>query len=112
MSPRSLAACLTLAALAAGAALAAEKKANRLAPVDSQAASTHSPFEAGDCATCHQKPGGGGPGKLGKAVNEICFDCHDEFKGSLARKMRHPPPKDDCTSCHNPHNSRKRKLLL
>ena len=112
MAPRYLAVCLTLAVLAAGAALAAETKASRLAPIDSQTTSTHSPFGAGDCSVCHQKPGGAGPGKLGKTVNEICFDCHDEFKGTIGRTMRHPAPKDDCTRCHNPHNSKKRKLLL
>ncbi len=112
MSSRHLAVPAALAVLAAGAALATESRISPLAPIDSQAASTHSPFEAGDCAVCHRKPGGPGPGKLAKSVNEVCFDCHDEFKGRVARTMRHPAPKDDCTSCHNPHNSRKRKLLL
>ncbi len=111
MSSRHLVPC-TLAALLAGGALAAETRPGRLAPVEGQARSTHGPFESGDCAVCHQKTDGPGPGKLKKAVNELCFDCHDEFKASLGPRMQHPPPRDECTQCHNPHNSTRRKLLL
>ena len=96
-----------LAAAALGTALAGE---GRLAPVPpAEALSTHGPFEMGDCATCHQ-PKGPRPGALLKPLNDLCFDCHEDFKG--AEVARHPPAKGRCTLCHSPHNARKKKLLL
>jgi predicted CXXCH cytochrome family protein len=100
---------LVLAALGAGilgsAAWAAERS---LAPIpQEQATSTHGPFEMGECAICHegQAPR---PGKVLKAANDLCFDCHEEFKVTV---KNHPSAKAKCTQCHSPHNSRKRKLL-
>ncbi len=104
MAPRYL----LLAALLAAPPAADD----RLAPLRSGAASTHGPYESGDCALCHDRRAGRPPGKVTRPVNEICFDCHDEFQGSAPAKMGHPAPRDACTRCHNPHNSRKKKLLL
>jgi len=92
--------------------LARERGKGRLAPLAEPVVSTHGPFEAGECKLCHQRSDRRNPGKLVRAGNEVCFDCHDEFEGTATRKMRHPSPKQSCTRCHNPHNSRKRKLLL
>jgi len=42
----------------------------------------------------------------------VCLECHRELASLLeARKMRHPAPGDECTRCHNPHNSSKKNLL-
>lgn len=112
--PRYLA-LLPLAAtlLAASAALAA---GSRLAAVPGgQAVSTHGPFEAGACDTCHERADAKDPGKALKVSNDLCFDCHDDFKSDAAvrlEKMKHPSGKASCTACHNPHNSKKRKLLM
>ena len=84
---------------------------SRLAPVGGAVASTHGPFEAGDCAVCHGRGRKGGA--VRKPVNDLCFDCHDEFKGIVqTRKMKHAVPREECTRCHNPHNSARRSLLL
>ncbi len=93
-------------------ARAQEGKRGRLAPLAGAVASTHGPFEAGDCKLCHERSDRRNPGRAVQVGNEVCFDCHDEFKGTAARKMRHPSPRERCTKCHNPHNSRKKKLLL
>jgi len=97
--------------LAAGAVSAADK---RFAAVpNDEAVSTHGPYEAGACDTCHESANAKNPGRA-KVTNDLCFDCHDDFKGSTVRleKMKHPAGKTACTKCHNPHNSRKRKLLM
>lgn len=90
----------------AGVALAQRS----LAPIDpGDAASTHSPFETGECGFCHTESKGSKGGKLLRAANELCFDCHEDFRTAV---KNHPKNKGSCTACHTPHNSRKRKLLL
>lgn len=109
------------AALLASAALGllgtlARAEGKRLAPVPrSEAASTHGPYEMGACDTCHQRGDPADPGGAVKVSNELCTDCHDEFSGTAPVRMEravHPPVKTACTACHNPHNSRKKKLRL
>lgn len=80
------------------------------APVPAaEALSTHGPFEAGECGTCHdRRDPGGPPGRLLKAAAALCFDCHEDFRKPV---RSHPKAKGDCTSCHSPHNARKVKLL-
>lgn len=108
-----LATLLVLGALAT-AALAAEP--SRLAPIpNAEAASTHGPYEMGACETCHQRHDAANPGPALKVTNDLCFECHDEFKGTAPVKMEsavHPTTKAACTTCHNPHNSRKKKLRM
>lgn len=91
---------------AAGAAWAAGRS---LAPIpQDQAVSTHGPFEMGDCATCHVGAAPR-PGRLLKPASDLCLDCHEDFAAQVAK---HPRVKGNCTMCHSPHNSRKKKLLL
>jgi len=112
--PKRLAPLLTVIVLA-GAGLA-RAEANRLAPnAASDAASTHGPYEMGACETCHQRHDASNPGAAMKISNDLCYDCHDEFRGSAPVKMEktvHPKNVAACTICHNPHNSRKKKLRL
>lgn len=91
----------------AGVAGAAARSLAPLAP--EEALSTHSPFEAGECGFCHQEKKGQKGGKLLRAANELCFDCHEDFRTAV---KNHPKNKGSCTVCHSPHNARKRKLLL
>ncbi len=104
-------ACAVL--LGGGAALAG---GNPLAPIPrTQAASTHGPFEMGACETCHERRDRRNPGAALRASNDLCFECHEEFKGTAPVRMEkalHPPAQERCTACHNPHNSRKKKLRL
>ncbi len=111
---------LRAAALATAAALALAPEAlaenKRLAPIPkAEATSTHGPYEMGACETCHQRHDADNPGAAVKVSNDLCYDCHDEFKGSAqVRTERSVHPKDGppCTGCHNPHNSKKKKLRL
>lgn len=104
---------LFVAAAGAPAARAAE---NRLAPVPkTEALSTHGPYEMGACDTCHERNEPRSPGPALKVSNDLCFECHDEFRGKAPVRMEsavHPAVKTNCTGCHNPHNSRKKKLRL
>ena len=94
----------------------ARADASRLAPIrTSEAVSSHSPFESGACGTCHQRSDPKNPGKAVKVSNDLCFDCHDEFRGTAPVKMDktvHPKNVAACTTCHNPHNAKKAKLRL
>ncbi len=88
---------------------------SRLAAIPNDlAVSTHGPYEAGACDTCHESANAKAPGKALKVTNDLCFDCHDDFRGSAVKldKVKHPGGKTTCTACHNPHNSKKRKLLM
>lgn len=98
-------------ALLLAAALGAARAPGRLAPLPIEdQVSTHAPFEMGACSACHDvSDPSGPPGRLQKSANALCFDCHDDYQ----RRMKgHPAPEDACTSCHSPHNAKKKKLLL
>jgi predicted CXXCH cytochrome family protein len=102
-------ALLLLAALPTGAD---DKK---LAPLPKdQAVVVHGPFEQGACDTCHERADAKSPGSA-KVTNETCLACHDEFAGTapvkISKSKSHPSGKGTCTTCHNPHNSKKKKLL-
>ena len=105
-----------LLAVSAMAFLGIARADARLAPVPaSQAVSKHSPYESGACGTCHERNDPKNPGAAVKVSNDLCYDCHDEFKGKAPVKMDkavHPKSVATCTTCHNPHNSRKAKLRL
>lgn len=80
-------------------------------PTTETAAWSHGPYEAGDCSICHVNADPRKPGPLSKAGNELCFGCHEEFQEIMARRYKHAPALEACTTCHNPHNSRQKKLL-
>jgi predicted CXXCH cytochrome family protein len=94
----------------------ARAEASRLAPLPAgEAISTHGPYQMGACETCHQRHDAKNPGAAMKISNDLCYDCHDEFRGHGPVKMEkavHPKNTAACTMCHNPHNSRKKKLRL
>ena len=106
---------LLLAAALALAASAARAEANRLAPVPrDQATVVHGPYEQGACDACHARADQKDPGPA-SVTKETCLACHDEFGGKApvrVGKGKAHPVKGECTGCHNPHNSKKKKLLL
>ena len=72
----------------------------------------HAPYEMGECGICHVSNDPARPGGLTAGVNELCFSCHEIFQDMLGEFANvHPPVEDSCISCHNPHNSRREKLL-
>jgi predicted CXXCH cytochrome family protein len=82
-------------------------------PANVKAAWSHSPFADGDCSICHQRKDPSNPGKVTKAGNDLCFECHDDLRATLATsKVKHASVVESCTSCHNPHNARYRYLLV
>ncbi len=89
-------------------------KTNNLAPLAAgvKAISSHSPFEAGDCSLCHQNKDPKNPGPVTVPGNESCLECHEDFKAVMGRKFSHVAAKENCGSCHNPHNSAQPKLLV
>ena len=93
---------------------ASQSRAMSVAPLAGQPSpvSSHAPYEAGDCSICHQSADPGQVGGLRKPTPGLCLECHEEFTGVLKRPYTHAPARNDCTSCHNPHNARYRKLLL
>lgn len=88
----------------------------RLAPVPrEQAVSVHGPYEMGACEACHQRHEATNPGPALKLSNDLCYECHDEFKAPAPVRMdqaTHPTESSPCTACHNPHNARKKRLRL
>ncbi len=110
-----LAFVLPAAALLLSAASTAGAGEARLAPLPrAQATVVHGPYEQGACDTCHARADAAdpGPASAGKAV---CLACHDEFGGKVPVRIgkgKSHPIKGECTGCHNPHNSKKKKLLL
>ena len=90
---------------------------SQLAPLPRTVAlSTHGPFAAEACGTCHERSDPRNPGRPTEHGNAACFGCHDDFQGAEPVRLgsvAHPSGSGTtCTDCHNPHNSRKKKLLL
>jgi predicted CXXCH cytochrome family protein len=113
---RLLAAVPAALALLMLAAVPTSADENRLAPLPrDQATVVHGPYEQGACDTCHERADAKNPGAA-KVTNETCLACHDEFAGKspvkIGKGKSHPDGKGTCTACHNPHNSKKKKLLL
>jgi predicted CXXCH cytochrome family protein len=108
---KHLALAVALAGAIAAASTAFAAGNVRLAPINAaDAVSTHGPFEMGACEACHdEKDHSRAPGRVLKATNDLCFDCHDEFRKPV---KHHPAAKGACVGCHSPHNSKKKKLLL
>ncbi len=75
----------------------------------------HSPFGAGECASCHQpQTGKRHPDDKGAVTPvevgaKLCYMCHESLSG---KKYVHAPvASGDCIACHNPHASSNAKLL-
>ena len=103
--------------LVAGAvSLAFAGEPSPLAPIPAtEAVSTHGPYTAGTCEVCHERHEPSNPGRAIKVSNDLCYDCHDAYRGAARVPMErwlHPMNLAPCTRCHNPHNSRKPKLRL
>ena len=74
--------------------------------------STH-PLRTGQmaCSSCHAPHGSPGEHNLIKtSVNETCYTCHADKRGPFL--WEHPPVREDCALCHNPHGANNPAMLL
>ena len=74
---------------------------------------SHHPVREGKmgCASCHNPHDGSRPKMLqAESVNELCYKCHTEKRGPFL--FEHAPVREDCVSCHEPHGSNHKRLLV
>ncbi len=76
----------------------------------------HAPFEEGSCKSCHREPFGDRV-RLRRRGEKLCTACHGDVLeavpgGSLHGAMIGHRGRAGCLSCHDPHMSDHRKLLV
>jgi DmsE family decaheme c-type cytochrome len=74
---------------------------------------SHHPVREGKltCSSCHNPHDGASPKLIkGDSVNELCYTCHAEKRGPFL--FEHAPVREDCVSCHEPHGSNHKRLLV
>ena len=74
---------------------------------------SHHPVREGKmgCSSCHNPHDGSRPKMLkAESVNETCYTCHAEKRGPFL--FEHAPVREDCVSCHEPHGSNHKRLLV
>lgn len=72
--------------------------------------SVHAPFAASECAACHASADGRQSAGLRGPARELCATCHPV---AAARGRSHPVSEQvTCLSCHRPHRSDQRALLV
>ncbi len=82
-------------------------------------ATLHAPFSEGNCKSCHRPPFAGRI-RLRSRGEKLCVSCHGDLafdRGDAGSKMVHAAMRGErgqagCLSCHDPHMSRHRKLLV
>lgn len=68
----------------------------------------HGPYGAKLCSACHASPAAGNGFIVPR--DQLCSHCHDL---GPAKKVQHDPmASGECLSCHDPHSSTYRYLLL
>jgi predicted CXXCH cytochrome family protein len=68
-----------------------------------------------DCSSCHEVSIASGLTRitLVEAMPELCLMCHADLARSLdpGLKVPHPPARDSCLACHDPHAATAEHLL-
>jgi predicted CXXCH cytochrome family protein len=67
----------------------------------------HGPVGDGECTSCHNPHASEFEQLLiaPKADGQVCFECHEEIRDFFLQKYVHPPVKEGCDLCHDPHSS-------
>jgi predicted CXXCH cytochrome family protein len=91
---------------------------------ESTSVNVHGIIIGGGCTSCHNPHASEERFLLSKPINELCISCHNTFEGiktghpvgghpvSGDRDPRRKDRKFVCTSCHNPHGSKFKYLLI
>ena len=79
------------------------------------ASQQHAPFADGSCTGCHRQPFGDRI-RLRSRGSRLCIACHGEFEtpdgGSTHGALADIKGRAACLSCHDPHMSAERTLLI
>ena len=70
--------------------------------------SVHPPFLNKKCALCHDQ---NSRDRLQSPQPGLCYVCHDDFSQTF-KYVHGPAAGGYCTSCHSPHKSEFKKLLI
>ncbi len=85
---------------------------------------THGIIEGSGCIACHDPHAEANPFQLYKPINELCVSCHTRLQGidrghpvgnHPLKGVKDPLRKGRelaCSSCHNPHGSKYRYILI
>lgn len=68
----------------------------------------HPPYRQRKCTECHDRSRS--TNRLIERMPQLCFKCHSDFSDQY-QVMHGPVASGNCTGCHNPHMSKKEKLL-
>lgn len=74
---------------------------------------SHHPVREGKmgCTSCHNPHDGSRPKMIkAESVNDLCYTCHAEKRGPFL--FEHAPVREDCVSCHEPHGTNHKRLLV
>jgi predicted CXXCH cytochrome family protein len=84
------------------------KNTNIVAPQVTAETYYHPPYKERACTKCHN---GDVPGKTTFSQGDVCYSCHTDFQKKY--EIVHGPVAGGfCTTCHSPHYSSNKKLLL
>lgn len=70
--------------------------------------SYHEPYRRKECLSCHDK---NAVGNLLQTEPDLCFSCHEDFNTKY-KYLHGPVSAGFCSTCHQAHVSKSRKLLL
>ncbi len=71
----------------------------------------HSPVIAGECDKCHVSHGSDHRGFIADKPSVVCGSCHTLDADLKTKHKGYELADADCADCHNPHNSKRPKLL-
>lgn len=71
----------------------------------------HGPVAMGKCSMCHVSHKSEHRGLLTKASPDLCFQCHHASR-TLAAPYHAQAEQEGCASCHDPHSTGNRLLLV